>query len=331
MIPRRHFRTLPLGGCLLAFCACGWAYPAVEGRFERTLNVSGPVDLEVLTGSGRIEVRAGGSSAVQVVGVIRARDDWRSSAREKVRYLEGNPPIEQTGNSIRIGRIEDNRYRNNVSIDYEIVAPVETRLHSRTGSGGQRITGIRGPVDAATGSGSIAMFDIGGEVTARAGSGGIELDGIAGAVAAETGSGAIRALRVAGHARAHTGSGSIRLELAAPEAGGLLDADVATGSGSIEVSGVTGSLEASSASGRIVVDGDPGGGWKIRTSSGGVTLQLVAGAAFELNARTSSGTIRTDHPLTVTGTVGRRELRGKVRGGGPLVEVRTSSGDIKIQ
>jgi len=331
MTPGRHAVNVLVAGCLFCCSACEWAYPAVEGRFERTLSVSGPVDLEVLTGAGRIEVRAGGSSAVHVIGIIRARDDRRSSAQEKVRYLEGNPPIEQTGNSIRVGRIEDDRYRNNVSIDYEIVAPVETRLHSRTGSGGQRIDGIRGPVDAATGSGSIAMFDIGGEVTARTGSGGIELDGVAGAVDAETGSGSIRALRVAGRARARTGSGSIRLDLAAPEAGGPLDADVGTGSGSIEISGVTGSLEASSGSGRIVVDGDPGGDWKIHTSSGGVTLRLGADAAFELNARTSSGTIRTDHPLTVTGTVGRRELRGKVRGGGRLIEVRTSSGDIKIQ
>lgn len=331
MIAHRHFGTMLLGGGLFAFCACGWAFPAVEGRFERTLKVSGAVDLEVLTGSGRIEVRAGAPSVVQVIGIIRARDDRRSSAQEKVRYLEAHPPIEQTGNGIRIGRIDDDRYSNNVAIDYEIVAPVETRLQARTGSGGQRIDGVRGPVDAASGSGSITMLDIGGAVTARTGSGGIELDGVAGALDAETGSGSISALRVAGRARARTGSGSIRLDLAAPEAGGLLDADVGTGSGSIEVSGVTGSLEASSGSGRIVAGGDPGGNWKIQTSSGGVTLRLSADAAFELNARTGSGTIRTDHPLTVIGTVGRRELRGRVRGGGRLVEVRTASGDIRIQ
>lgn len=101
--------------CLLAFCsmaligltACYEAFPAVEGKFERTLAVSGPVDLDVTTGSGRIEVRVGSSSVVQVYGLIRARDDWHSNAQEKVRYLEKNPPIEQSGNVIRIGRIEN--------------------------------------------------------------------------------------------------------------------------------------------------------------------------------------------------------------------------------
>ncbi len=90
MTPCRHALIVSFVGLWIAFPACDWAYPAVEGRFERTLSVSGPVDLEVLTGSGRIEVRAGSSSVVQVIGVIRARDDWRSSAQEKVRYLEAN-------------------------------------------------------------------------------------------------------------------------------------------------------------------------------------------------------------------------------------------------
>jgi hypothetical protein len=33
----------------------------------------------------------------------------------------------------------------------------------------------------------------------------------------------------------------------------------------------------------------------------------------------------------VQGTIGRREIRGVVRGGGALLEVSTSSGDIRIE
>jgi hypothetical protein len=37
------------------------SYAAVEGSFQRTLNVSGAVDLDVNTGSGSITVRTGSS------------------------------------------------------------------------------------------------------------------------------------------------------------------------------------------------------------------------------------------------------------------------------
>lgn len=42
-----------------------------EGSFDRTLTVNGAVDLNVETGSGRIEVHAGDTSSVRIHGVIR--------------------------------------------------------------------------------------------------------------------------------------------------------------------------------------------------------------------------------------------------------------------
>jgi ribosomal protein S9 len=62
-----------------------------------------------------------------------------------------------------------------------------------------------------------------------------------------------------------------------------------------------------------------------------VTLHLNRDAAFDLYAHASSGRITVDHPLTVTGTLSRHEMRGKVRGGGNLIEIRTSSGGITIR
>jgi len=298
---------------LFGLSGCVDAYPAVEGKFERTLKVTGPVDLDVSTGSGKIEVRAGSSSVVRIYGLIKARDDWRSSAQEKVRYLEANPPIEQSGNSIRIGRIDEGAFRNNVSISYEIETPADTRLNARTGSGSQMIEGLRGPVEVSTGSGSI------------------EVDSISGAVDASTGSGSIRAMRVAGSIKARTGSGGITLEQTAPERGAVLDVEASTGSGSIEVSGVNGTLRASTGSGGITAGGNPAGEWKVHTSSGSVMLHLAPGAAFDLYARTSSGRINVDHPVTVMGGISKNEIRGTVRGGGRLVDVRTSSGGITIR
>jgi len=95
--------------------------------------------------------------------------------------------------------------------------------------------------------------------------------------------------------------------------------------------GVNGSLEASAGSGTITAEGNPTGSWTVHTGSGSVRLRLVSEAGFDLDAHTSSGTISVSQPVTVQGTMGRKELRGKVHGGGVPVQVETGSGNIEIQ
>jgi hypothetical protein len=299
---------------------------AAEGSFERTLSVTGRLDLDVSTGSGDIRVRTGGTSSVRISGLIRARSDGSMSGEERVRYLMANPPIEQTGSLIRIGNIADRTYRNRISISYEIVVPEDTRLNGRTGSGDMVADGLRGHVDASTGSGNIKLNSITGDVKARTGSGNIDGTAIRGYLSLNTGSGDIRMLGIAGNSKASTGSGSINLQMA--ETG---DVDVSTGSGDVTVDGVKGGLVAGTGSGNISLTGEPTGSWRAHSSSGNVEIRLGPGTAFTLDAHTSSGKVTTNHPLTIMGKVSAKELRGTVRGGGPVVELRTSSGDITIQ
>ena len=98
----------------------------------------------------------------------------------------------------------------------------------------------------------------------------------------------------------------------------------------MELRGVHGTLEARAGSGGITAEGDPTGGWMVHSGSGSIHLRLPSDASFDLNARTSSGSISLDHPVTVQGTMGKKEIRGKVRGGGVTVEVETGSGNIEI-
>ncbi len=305
-----------------------WAQ-AAEGSFERTLTVSGPVEMEVSTGSGHIEVRAGEPSSVHIRATIKTSRSWHldeADAERKVRYLESNPPIEQRGSYIRIGHIEDRVLARNVSISYDIVAPTETRLRSETGSGSQSVTGLRGPVKASTGSGSIRIENIGDEVRAETGSGDLQLNSVKGATHASTGSGSIHAAGIGNSFVASTGSGNIRLEQTGPG-----DGKVETGSGSVELQNVRGALRVRTGSGTITAQGMPQGEWSLHTGSGGVRVRLPAGSAFDLNAHTSSGHISTAHAITVQGTVKRGELRGKVGAGGPLLELETASGNIQIE
>ncbi|MDA2914318.1 DUF4097 domain-containing protein [Acidobacteriia bacterium AH_259_A11_L15] len=303
--------------------ACALGPFSAEGSFERTLTVTGPVKLEVQTGSGDISVRAGEPGQVIVRGQIRARG---TDAEEKIEQLEANPPIKQDGNTIRVGPIQDRNLRRNVSISYELIVPVDTRLEADTGSGDLTIAGIRGPVSADTGSGSIQLSNLGGNVTADTGSGDIELRTIEGNVSADTGSGSIRASGVAGAFSGDTGSGNVRLEQTAP---GPVNVNI--GSGSVELSGVRGPVKVSTGSGDITVQGEPAGNWSLSAGSGDIRLRLPQDAGFQLQARTSSGSVHSDHPLMVQGTVKRNELRGTVRGGGPEIIAHTGSGNIRIE
>src|SRR6059058_1326327 len=80
-----------------------------EGIFQRDLSVSGPVDLDVTTGAGNVTVSRGAVSTVHVVGTVRAWNAWvfGPTAKEHVDRIVNNPPIEQSGSSIRIGHSFD--------------------------------------------------------------------------------------------------------------------------------------------------------------------------------------------------------------------------------
>ena len=280
-----------------------------QGTFDRTFSVSGPVDLEVLTRSGDVTVRTGSSSAVIIHGKIFVGDRWLRGGRQgEVNEIEQHPPIRQEGNSIHI----DYLTAHDISVDYEITVPPDTTVRSRSGSGDQTIEGPRGNVDIQTGSGDLRLARLTGEIRLQ------------------TGSGDVRAHEISGTVKGGAGSGDIEIEETGPG-----DVDLHTGSGNINVRGIQGGFHAEAGSGDITAEGTQRGAWEIRTGSGNVHVRLPGNAAFDADVSTSSGTVNVDSPIemTVQGRIqeSRKNIRGKVRGGGPLLSVRTGSGDVHIQ
>jgi DUF4097 and DUF4098 domain-containing protein YvlB len=324
-IPVRAFPAILAAVLLLAFTSIP-ARAETQGHFDRTLTVTGPVNLDVQTGSGEIVVHPGASGKVEIHAKIRA-SSWNigGNVEQRIHEIETNPPIEQNGNTITIGHAENRDLFHNISISYDLVVPGETQLRSASGSGDERIQGINGPADAASGSGNITLTNIGAESHARSGSGDIELTSIRGSAKATTGSGSIHATGIAGGFIASSGSGDIRLEQTA--AG---DVEIGAGSGSVEVKGADGAVRVQTGSGTITAQGQPKGDWKLHTGSGDVDVQFPASAAYELAAHTGSGSIHTTQEMTVQGTISSREMHAKVHGGGPLVDLSTSSGSISI-
>ncbi|HXN17953.1 MAG TPA: DUF4097 family beta strand repeat-containing protein [Candidatus Binatus sp.] len=313
---------------LLALAVAMAASPVVagssEGHFDRTLNVTGTVDLDVQTGSGDITLRTGDSSKVEIHAKIHG-SGW-GDVEQHIHEIENNPPIEQSGNTIRIGHIENRDWKHNISISYELVVPSQTKLRSESGSGDQSADGISGPADMNSGSGSLHVKNIGGEVRARTGSGDIELETIRGNAHASAGSGTIQAMGISGGLVASSGSGDVKLEQTA--AG---EVEISTGSGDVEIKGVKGGAKVTTGSGSITAQGDPTSDWRLHSGSGSVRVDFPPQAAFNLVARTSSGNIETAHDISVQGKISPRELQGKVGAGGPLVELSTSSGTIEIR
>jgi hypothetical protein len=280
-----------------------------QGTFDKTLSVSGPVDLEVLTHSGDVKVRAGSSGSVQIHGKIYVGDHWLGGRREEdVHAIEQNPPIRQSGNSIHIEYVN---YRN-ISIDYDITVPADATVRTKSGSGDQTIEGTRGNAEMQTGSGDIRLANLQGEIRVQ------------------TGSGDVRAREVSGAVRGGTGSGDVEIEETGPG-----DIDLHTGSGNITARGVQGSFHGETGSGEITAEGKQSGTWDARTGSGNVRLRLPSNAAFDADISTSSGSIDVGSPIemTVQGRIGdaHKSIHGKVRGGGPLLRVHTGSGDIHIE
>jgi len=303
-----HWRLVRALVFVMATSLAGFA--SVAGTFDRSFQVNGPVDLEVLTRSGDITIRAGSSNTVSIHGIIHT-GEWSwfggSDRKSQVQEIQNNPPLRQNGNSIRIDYVNVN----NISIDYQITVPESTTLRAHTGSGDQTVEGLKGNVDLESGSGDLKVARLTGDFHFR------------------TGSGNVRGEELAGPARAKAGSGDIEIQETA--AG---DVDIRTGSGNISVRGVNGGFHAEAGSGDIHADGSPKGMWSVRTGSGNVTLRVPNDAAFDVDISSSSGSVTVGHPVTTTiqGRVqeSHKSVVGKVRGGGPAISVHTGSGDIQV-
>jgi DUF4097 and DUF4098 domain-containing protein YvlB len=230
------------------------AVPALasEATFERTLQVSGRVELSVSTGSGNIHITHGAGNQVHIWGKVKS--GWGSSgwggSDDRVREIAAHPPIEQTGNIVRIGSHHESFH--NISIDYEIQAPENALLDASSGSGDITVDGVGENAKISTGSGNIHATGLHGGFRVDTGSGNIYAEQAdVGDVKAQTGSGNIELRNLRGGLHGGTGSGDIKV-------GGTPASDwkLETGSGDIELwaGSAAFTLDASTGSGSIRTD-----------------------------------------------------------------------------
>ncbi len=288
----------------------------VEGGFERTLSVSGPIKLIVETGSGSIRVTRGQDDRVVVKSHFVIQAPSRELAQRVAERIQADPPIAVVGRTIEIGDLSKYRdemgffdkWSTSIAMSFEIETPYETEAELDTGSGDQLVRAIRGPVQADAGSGGVTIEGIEREAFVDTGSGNITITGAA-QVETDAGSGTVRLSDIAG------------------------DVSVDVGSGNVTLMNIGGSVTVDTGSGNVLVDSAIAEGtrWKIDTSSGNVRLKLLEDAQFRLYVETSSGQIDVEFPMAELEKRGKGELRGRV-GENPSAEVyiETSSGNVEV-
>ena len=244
-------------------------------------------------------------------------------------------------------------------------AEIKGPFEGTTSAGSISLQGATGLVTARTSGGSISLGRLDSETTAETSAGSISVKHANGKLNAVTHGGGIELGEVAGPARVETSAGSIivktaKAQLSAITHGGRIEAgdlggpaELTTSAGSIKIGSAHGPLVAKTSGGGIEIEqagdtvtahtsagsitagftGQPHGDCQLTTSGGGITVRLADNLGFDLDARTSGGRVITELPVTIT-VVGEHKggaLKGKVNGGGKVLELKTSAGDIVLK
>src|SRR5579862_2044150 len=98
-MPKRKFTLVPI----ICLAICLPALASAEGSFQRTLQVSGSTSIDLTTGSGNVNVRTGTSGQVQITGQVKVTNWFGGDSEKQLKTITDNPPIQQSGNDIRIG------------------------------------------------------------------------------------------------------------------------------------------------------------------------------------------------------------------------------------
>ncbi len=150
-----------------------------------------------------------------------------------------------------------------------------------------------GRVDLHTGDGKIELANFKGDMQLRSGDGSQEIDGVDGKLRATTGDGHIRAN------------------------GRFDELDLKTGDGRVDARAAAGSAV--------------GGGWRLESGDGSVTLEVPDNLAADVDLHTGDGHIDLDMPVTTEGKIRENEVRGKLNGGGNLLTIHTGDGSIRLR
>ena len=282
-----------------------------EEKFEKSVNLVKDGKVIITNFSGNIDVKTWNREQVQIDALKVSKSTTLAKAKENSTKVKIT--ITEENSTLRIQtQYPDGPNKNlSVSITYTLMIPQEATLNASTVSGNVTCEDISGDLKAKTVSGNVNVTGAKNGATCSTTSGTVEVDNVIGDVKLHSVSGNVVANAIKGSVEADTVSGSVLLT-------DISDAD---------------EIEASTMSGRVKYEGDlaSDGTYHLQSHSGRVEFIVPSNAAFDLEARTFSGSINSDFDITIRGKIEKRSLSGSVNGGGAEVELKAFSGNVYLR
>jgi hypothetical protein len=289
-----------------------WIVGEWEGGRPHRFSGEFAIDIPRDTDSLRIETGGGGVEATGVAGRV---DIETGGGKVRVDDIGGSVDVQTGGDAIEVGTVGGD-------------------LKLETGGGNISIKSVKGQIRAETGGGNVLVLSGEQGAVVEAGGGNVEIRRCMGRVKASTGGGSINLGDIGGPADIQTGGGSIRLTSAKGRVGAN------AGAGTIELYGVPSARVETGAGGitvKFVNTGAERSDSMLETSAGDITVYIAADVAISVRANVDLGNghhITSDFPDIHIATEGDKwgprtlTAEGKLNGGGPVLKVRTTTGDI---
>lgn len=279
-----------------------------KAEFKRSLviPVTDHIILDVAVPEGDVTIAYRHAGEISLVATASGAGDQGAPSD----FFDKGLKMERDGEHVRVQFTPDARYAKQAfKITYTIGVPNWVEVNSKVGNGRQTVMGVMGPVNVTSGNGDISVMYITGSLEAK------------------TGSGNIKVIRVGTAAKVETGSGNINLKDIGP--GSV--ATVRKGTGRIEMDGISGSFSANTDAGELDAKGGVYGDWDLKSLSGNIRVAVNREFKYEIDASTHSGELLLhNEDIEADRDSGGRECHQKVNGGGKLVRVRSTKGNIFI-
>ncbi len=307
---RRQFDAFKISAYVRGDTA--WIVGDWEGGHARRFSGEFAINVPREIGLVKIETEGGNVDTTGIAGRVEADSGGGSIHMDDI---GGGARAETGGGSIEVGTIDGDLslHTGGGSI---AVHHANGKLTAETGGGSVEIMSAAQGASIETGGGGIEVKQCYGKVKVSTGGGSVDLGDIGGAAEIETGGGSIHLASAKGHVNAHTGGGGIELY-------GVPSARAETGAGGIVV--------------KLVKTGAEPSNSTLETSAGDITVYIAPDVAVSVRASVDLGgghRITSDfadiHIASEGDRWGPRSLsaEGQLNGGGPLLKVRTTTGDI---
>ena len=265
-----------------------------------------------LTAGGRIELE-GFNGSVDIVGWDKdlVEIDGTKYAGSEERMKQIKIDIVPSANSVTIQTQRPVNRLGNAGVKYSLHVPRHSELANIVSSNGPiRVESIEGRARLKTSNGGIHATGIHGTLDAQTSNGGVDISDVIGNTTVRTSNGNVHADVKKGNFDAHTSNGSITAR--------LLESD------SLPVR-----LESSN--GHIEVTMDAAREIHADTSNSSITVRMPSSIGATVQAHTTNSSITSDFDVSVHGgMISKHRLEGTIGSGGPLLDLGTSNGGIKL-